>query len=88
MSFEFSIQKDCWLSVSDCTTLHALQQMEENACSRARKPTPVHQASLQVRQQHWERENYRIDFKQDTKANQRWVKAMWALCALWLLWKK
>ena len=27
-------------------------------------------------------------FKQDTKANQRWLKAMWALCTLWLLWKK
>ena len=28
------------------------------------------------------------NYKQDTKANQRWVKAMWALWTSWLLWKK
>ena len=45
---------------------------------------------LQKTHHNWTKTNklQRPCFKQDTKANQRWLKAMWALCTLWLLLKK
>jgi len=45
---------------------------------------------LQQTYHNWTKANelQRPCFKQVTKANQRWLKPMWALCTLWLLWKK
>ena len=58
--------------------------------TKRKKVKPEGNDYLQKTHHNWTKANepQRPCFKQDTKANQWWVKAMWALCTLCLLWKK
>jgi len=58
--------------------------------TKRKKVKPEGNINLQKTYHNWTKakELQKPCFKQDTKANQRWFKAMWTLCTLWLLCKK
>ena len=58
--------------------------------TKRKKGKPEGSDYLQKTHHNWTKakELQRSCFKQNTKASQRWLKAMCALCTLWLLWKK